>query len=443
MCTPNDRPDASRRTFLSTGVGLAAGAGIVSAGGLSSCASAAKEEDERGRLDDLFADLKDRSGELEPISSAEKKARRQRLGKLMVDSNVDAVVMESCATMDYLTGVKWGKSERLFALVMLADGSHFWVCPAFEEEKAKLKIHGEGKPGGEIVTWDEHEYPFAPLHSELLARRVKHISWEPSIRFVFVDGLLRAMGNSQAHSARDLITELRGRKDAHEVALLRKANELTQDALVAVSGHVRPGMTGRDIGGLMRHAHTRLGLRDHWDLSLIGPAAAYPHGEARDIQIKSGDMLLIDTGGSLHGYQSDNTRTWVFDGNPTERQAKVWHAVHDAQRAAFDEIRPGRPAGEVDLVARRFLEAAGLTQGYSTFSHRLGHGIGMQGHEDPYFDSGSEVILREGMALSVEPGIYLYGEFGVRIEDIIAVTAESATHFGNWQKGPTSPANLG
>ncbi len=443
MCSPNDRPDASRRNFLSTGVGLAAGAGIVTAGALSSCASSAKAEDDSARLDELFAELQDRSSEIEPISSEERAARRQRLGQLLSKANLDAVAMESCATMDYLTGVKWGRSERLFALVVLADGSHFWVCPAFEAEKAKLKIEGEGKPGGEIVTWDEHEYPFAPLHSELRARRATRVCWEPSIRFAFVDGLAREMGQTPAPSARDLITELRGRKDQHELALLRKANELTQQAIVAASHWIRPGMTGREIGGMIRHAHTRLGLRDHWDLSLIGPAAAYPHGEARDIQIQSGDMLLVDTGGALHGYQSDNTRTWIFDGTPTERQSKVWHAVHDSQRAAFDEIRPGRAAGEVDLVARRFLEQAGLTQGYSTFSHRLGHGIGMEGHEDPYFDSGSEVILREGMTLSVEPGIYLYGEFGVRIEDIIAVSQDRAVHFGNWQKGPTSPVGLG
>lgn len=442
MSPLHDPPDSTRRSFLSTGVGLAAGAGMVGAG-LSSCSGSAELEEESARLDELFADLEDHSGDVEPISGEERAARRQRLGGLLAAADLDAIAMESCATMEYLTGVKWGKSERLFALVVLADGSHFWVCPAFEAEKARLKLEGRGKPGGEIVTWEEHEHPFAPLHSELRARRATRIGWEPSVRFVFVDGLAREMGQGPAPGVQDLIIELRGRKDAHELALLRRANEITQEAIVAVSHRIRAGMTGGEIGAMLRHAHLKMGLTDHWDLSLIGPAAAYPHGGVRNVEIQRGDLLLVDTGGDLHGYQSDNTRTWIFDGEPTEHQSRVWHAVHDAQRAAYEAIRPGRRAGEVDLVARRFLEEAGLTEGYSTFTHRLGHGIGMQGHEDPYFDSGSQVTLKEGMTLSVEPGIYLYGQFGVRIEDIIAVTQDGANHFGNWQKGPTSPAGLG
>ena len=190
----------------------------------------------------------------------------------------------------------------------------------------------------------------------------------------------------------------------------------------------------------MERAHGRLGLTDHWDLSLIGPAAAYPHGENRDLELKRGDVLLVDTGGALHGYQSDCMRTWVFDGTPSEYVARVWNCVRDAELAAFEAIAPGVRAGDVDLVARRLLEGHGLTEGYTTFTHRLGHGIGMEGHEDPYFDSGSEVILATGMTLSDEPGIYLPGEFGVRIEDIVAVTADGAEHFGSWQLTPTSPA---
>jgi Xaa-Pro dipeptidase len=439
MCPNNDCPSSTRRSFLSTGVTLAAGAGIASAGLVSSCASTGQAQDETGRLDEMFASLIDRSKEASPIQADERTLRRQRLGELLQRANYDSMLVGPCATMEYLTGVKWGRSERLFALVVLADGSHFWLCPAFEAEKAKLKTEGDGKPGGDIVTWEEHEYAFAPLHSELRRRKAEHLCIEPSLPYTFVDGLAQEMKQAPAPSGRSFVTELRGRKDAHELELLRLANVITQQAILAASEWIRPGMTGQEIGALVRHAHTRLGLINHWDLSLVGPAAAYPHGQTRDVEIKAGEMLLIDTGGELHGYQSDNTRSWVFDGEPTERQARVWHAVHAAQRASFDWIQPGLRSGDGDLVARRYLEEAGLTQGYSTFSHRLGHGIGMQGHEDPYFDSGSDVILREGMTLSLEPGIYLYGEFGVRIEDIIAVGAEGAEHFGSWQQDPRSP----
>ncbi len=431
-------PDPSRRAFLSTSAGMAATAGLASSLALGAC-STTEDLEHEARLDEQLADLKNHRDELLPISREEHLARRLRLGELLAQTGYDAMLIEPCATMRYLTGVTWGHSERLFGLVVLADGSHFWICPAFEEQKARLRIEAEDGPSGEIVTWDEHEYPFAPLVSELEQRRALRICVEPSIRYVFVAGLADALDQPPPPSARALITELRGRKDEHELALMRRANELTLEALGASSELIRPGMTGRDIGKIVKHAHTRLGLTSHWDLSLIGPAAAYPHGENRDIQIARGDVILIDTGGDLHGYKSDNTRSWVFDASPTERQSKVWHAVHDAQRAAFEAIRPGVRSGDIDLVARRYLEALGLTDGYSTFSHRLGHGIGMEGHEDPYFDSGSEVVLAEGMTLSDEPGIYLYGEFGVRIEDIIAVTTDGAEHFGDWQRGPEGP----
>ena len=432
-------PGPSRRSFLSQSASLAAGAGLVSASTLGACATSQEELEQRAALDERLAHLVDRSGEVEPISEAERAARRRRLGRLLAASDLDALIVEPSATMEYLAGTSWGRSERLFALVVVADGSHFWLCPAFEEEKARLKTQGQAKPGGDVVTWDEHEYAYAPLAAELERRRAPRVAFEPSIRYMHVDGLARARGRPPAPAARALLTELRGRKDAHELALLRRANELTQEAIVAASEHFRPGMTGRDIGALVRRAHERLGLVGHWDLSLIGPAAAYPHGENRDVELARGDVILIDTGGDLHGYQSDNTRSWVFDATPSEHQARIWHAVHDAQRAAFDAIGPGVRAGDVDLAARRYLEGLGLTEGYSTFSHRLGHGIGMEGHEDPYFDSGSDVLLAEGMTLSDEPGIYLYGEFGVRIEDIVAVTAVGAEHFGGWQMGPESP----
>ncbi|MFT7670313.1 MAG: Xaa-Pro dipeptidase [Planctomycetota bacterium] len=433
MSSENSCPGPSRRTVISASAGLAASAM------LGSCAAATEDIEYETRIDEELAALTDQSGEIAPISPAEHAARRKRLGELLSATSYEAILIEPCATMEYLSGVHWGHSERLFAMIVLADGSHFWLCPAFEEEKAKLRIQGEGGPGGEVVTWDEHEYAFAPLASELQRRRATRLCMEPSIRYGFVFELAKAMKQDLAPAARAIITDLRGRKDEHELALLRKANELTLQAINASAELFRPGMTGREIGRIVKRAHTRLGLTKHWDLSLIGAAAAYPHGENRDIELAKGDVILIDTGGDLHGYQSDNTRSWAFGAKPTERQSQIWHAVRDSQQAAFDAIRPGVRAGDVDLAARRFLEQLGLNKGYSTFSHRLGHGIGMEGHEDPYFDSGSDVVLTEGMTLSNEPGVYLYGEFGIRIEDIIAVNAGGAEHFGTWQLAPDSP----
>jgi Xaa-Pro dipeptidase len=341
--------------------------------------------------------------------------------------------------MTYLAGVSWGRSERAFALLVLADGSHFWICPAFEAEKAKLSVGAPGGPGGAIVPWDEHEYAWRPLASALAERRVERLAVDPSTRCFVPEMLRREIGEAQVVLGRDQVIALRASKDAHELELLRKANELTQRAIVAVARHVRPGHTGDDVSAMMAAAHRKLGMTSPWCLALVGASAAYPHGEDHGVRLAPGEFLLVDTGAAFHGYQSDNTRTWCPEGRPGERQLSVWNAVRDAQRRAFDAIRPGVACSEIDRVARESLTAAGFGRGYECFTHRLGHGIGLEGHEDPYFDGGSAVVLAPGMTLSDEPGVYLYGELGVRLEDIVAVTDTGADHFGSWQRGPGSP----
>ena len=264
---------------------------------------------------------------------------------------------------------------------------------------------------------------------------------DPAARFLAVEELRTASAQARVESGSTLVRDLRGVKDEHELALLRRANELTQQAIGAASEHVTPGMTRDEIAPLMRAAQERLGLRDVWVLALVGAAAAYPHGNNQEVTLGRGDFLLVDTGGSLHGYQSDNTRTWAPAGQPGVAETRAWHAVQDAQRRAFEAIRPGVVCAEIDRVARTSLDAAGYGPDYRGLTHRLGHGIGMEGHEQPYFDLGSEVVLRPGMTLSNEPGVYVRGSFGVRLEDIVAVTASAADHFGDWQAGPLSPAS--
>ncbi len=429
----------TRRDVLRLGAGLAAG------GALTGCTVARNGPPAAapGNEEDLFPELVDQLSSAEPISPAEREARRARLGRLLSLAGVDAYVCESGPTMSYLSGVSWGRSERVFALAVFADGSHAWICPHFEAERAELSIAGEDGPGGELVTWREHEYARRALDELFSERGIGRVALDPNARLVVHDELRGThLGSQRILSGRELVVELRGVKDHHELELIRRANELTQQAIVSAAEHVTVGMTGSDVARLMRRAQTKLGLSGVWALALVGAAAAYPHGTPEVVALESGDFLLVDTGGSFHGYQSDNTRTWVPDGKPGARQLKVWNAVRDAQRRAFDAIRPGRPCRVVDRAARDSIDGAGFGPGYRTFTHRLGHGIGMQGHEDPYFDAGSEVILRAGMTLSNEPGIYLSGELGVRLEDIVAVTDDGATHFGNWQASPDSPASV-
>jgi len=439
----------SRRQMIAGSLAGAAGSALVGcrASGTDAAASSASEAaarapsspQPRDELDELFADLTDQRGTIAPIDREERAARRQRLGRLLVAQHQDALLVEPGPTMTYLSGVRWGRSERLFALLVLADGSHFWLAPAFEEPKARLRIERELGQAGTIVAWQEHEYAFAPLAAALRERRIERLAIEPSARQFVGHRAAEAFGRERVSSGASLVRSLRAVKDQHELDLLRRANELTQRALRAVGERLRTGLSARELGQWMRRAQERLGLSDVWVLPLVDAAAAFPHGEHGDERIEAGSVVLVDTGGGLHDYQSDMTRTWVHGAAPAADVERAWITVRDAQRRAFEAIRPGVPCREIDAAARGVIERAGYGAGYTSFTHRLGHGIGLEGHEEPYFDGGSEVLLMPGMTLSDEPGIYLLGRFGVRIEDIVAVTASGADVFSEWQEHCRAP----
>ncbi|MCC7015206.1 MAG: aminopeptidase P family protein [Planctomycetes bacterium] len=421
---------------------LALSAQLAGAGALGACTSPARtaEPERAERLEDLFDDLSDQRALHAPIGPEERRARRLRLGRLLERHGCDAYFCEGGPTMSYLTGFSWGKSERAFGLVVLADGTHFWICPAFEAEKAKLALARPDSAGGALATWEEHEYAWAPLASQLNARRVSRIAIDPATRCFIPEELRAAFGAERVTMGRSVLVDLRGVKDEHELRLLRAASELTQRAIASVARHVRVGMTGDDVSAIMALAHQKLGMTNPWCLALVGAAAAYPHGDNHTVELQPGDFLLVDTGASYHGYQSDTTRTWCVEGQPSETQQRAWFAVREAQRAAFETIRPGVRCSAVDASARAVLEQRGFGAGYRALTHRLGHGIGVEGHEDPYFDGGSQVELAPGMTLSNEPGVYVLGEYGVRLEDIVQCTAEGADHFGQWQAHWSSPA---
>ncbi|HMJ55048.1 MAG TPA: Xaa-Pro peptidase family protein [Polyangiaceae bacterium] len=434
---------STRRAFLAGGAGVLGAAALpacapgrpAAAPGARPTASAAAQ----ASSNELFAHVVDQSKSVTPIGPEERAERRARLKRILASSGGAALMLEGGATMTYLSGVSWWRSERLFALVMPSEGSHFWICPAFEEGRARSIIDAADGPGGDFVLWQEHEYPYAALEKALRERRIEKLLIEPQLRFMFAERLAERFGRERLASGHATVTALRSKKDAHEVALLRRASELTQYAIVETAKTLTPGLTGGDIGARVDRVHERLGMRAPWSVCLIGAAAAQPHGKGREGRLARGDVLLMDVGASLHGYQSDITRTFVFDGVPTAEIERAWNAVRDAQRRAFDLTRPTTPCRSVDAGARALLATLGFGEGYEKFTHRLGHGIGLETHEDPYFDGGSDVLLEPGMTLTDEPGIYLPGHFGVRIEDVLLVTANGAEHFGQWQATPRWP----
>ncbi len=426
------RTPPSRRALL-------AAAGLAATGMACQAPRSRALVESDDELDELFSDLTDRSGEWEPITRAEKRARVERLGRILTEQSLGALLIEPGPTLTYLCDVQWGLSERLFALVVRADGTCFWVAPAFEAPLVEKRIAAAEGPAGPIVAWDEHVYAWEPLAAALREREIGRIAIEPRARAFVAQHLAWSFGPERVVPAWDVVRALRGTKDAHELALMRGACELTQAAIAAVAERMRPGIEDRELGAWMRHAQKRLGLANPWVLSLFGESAAFPHGEAKGRLLEPGTLVLVDTGGALHGYQSDITRTWCFEGPGDAEHQRAWLAVRDAQQRAFERLRPGIPCLEIDRAARVTLEQAGYGRGYTSFAHRLGHGIGLEVHEEPYLDGGSSVQLAAGMTFSDEPGLYLPGRFGVRLEDIVVVTEQGGDHFGDWQESLRSP----
>ncbi len=315
----------------------------------------------RAALDDLFADCVDERGSVEPIQPEERAARRARACAWLAEHGGGSLLVEPGPTLEYLAGVSTYKSERLVALVLHADGACDWLVPTFEVSRITKEVQRAGAEAA-VHGWDEHEHPFAPLAARLRAHGSDRLWIEPDVRHRFVAPMHEFVSGDQILAADRLVQDLRAPKDAHEVALLRRANELTQRAIRLVSERVENGTTGVELAEMVTWAQHRMGLTGIWNLTLIGPAAAYPHGSDEPTEVQPGAVVLIDTGGALHGYQSDNTRTWVHAGEPTEEFARAWDAVQAAQQAAFAALRPGAPCRRRRGGARR-ADRGGLRTG--------------------------------------------------------------------------------
>ena len=373
---------------------------------------------------------------VEPITLEERRGRVRRAQGLLVERGLDAVVLGSGTSLTYFTGAEWGHSERLFGAVLTREGEPAWVTPAFEKARALEQI----RLGSDVRAWEEHESPYAVVAGILKDRAATGtVGIEEYLPFTFAHAIGAALPGARLVPATPVTAGCRMIKDAHEIALMRRANEITLRAHRAVFQSLREGTTQAEASPLSAEAHRRLGIRGG-ALVLFGPDAAFPHGTTAPRPLRKGDVVLIDGGGRLHGYASDITRTAVFGAPPTERQRQVWDVVRRAQEAAFRGVRPGVEAQVVDAAARRVVDGAGFGPEYSRFTHRVGHGIGMDGHEWTYLVRGNTTLLRPGMCFSDEPGIYIPGELGVRHEDIVFVTEAGAENMTKWTGPPEDPA---
>lgn len=390
-----------------------------------------------GELPAPIAALQPMTEGVVPISLDERRARLARAQALMAEQGLDAVVLDSGTSLVYFTGAEWGDSERFFGAVLTREGDPAWVTPAFEKARALEQI----RVGTDVRAWEEDESPYALVAGILRDRKAGsgRVGIEETVPFVFVDGIAKAAPAARLVSATPVTAGCRMIKDAHELALMRRANEITVRAHRAVFASLQEGTTQGDASRWCAEAHQRLGMKGG-SLVLFGADAAFPHGTTKPQPLRAGEVVLIDGGGRLHGYASDITRTGVFGAPPTPRQRTIWEVVRRAQEAAFRAARPGVEAQSVDAAARKVIEEAGFGPGYRYFTHRVGHGIGMDGHEWTYLVRGNDTRLRPGMCFSDEPGIYIPGELGVRHEDIITITAEGADVLEKWTGPPEDPA---
>jgi Xaa-Pro dipeptidase len=369
-------------------------------------------------LPDAVKNLKSRLGGIQPITDDERKGRLAKAQELMRQNGLSSVYLESGSSLFYYTGVRWGRSERMFAMVIPKEGEPSWVCPAFEEERARELIHF----GTDIRTWEEHESPYRLVAQILTDRgaRTGKMGIEETTRFFFVDGIRKETPGLEMVSADPVTVGNRVRKSATELALMKRANEITVEAYRAAYESLKEGMTHHEVSSIIAAAHEAMGVEGGAGVQ-FGEFSAFPHGSSNPQKLKMGDIVMMDGGCSVEGYRSDVTRTVVF-GKPTDRQRQIWDLERKAQDAARDAVRPGVPCENVDAAARKVIVDAGFGPGYKHFTHRLGHGIGLDGHEWTYLVPGNKTPLAPGMCFSNEPGVYIYGEFGVRLEDCFYVT---------------------
>src|SRR6266446_978263 len=362
-----------------------------------------------------------------PISLDERRARMETARRLMRQNRIDAIYIEPGTTMFYYTGMRWSTSERMLAMVIPARGEIAWVCPKFEEERARELI----KIGDDIRTWEEDESPYQRVAEIFRDRglRTGRVGMEERVRFFLFDGIRNAAPALQYFSATPITAGCRMFKSPAEIALLQKSNDILLVAYKATHDSMREGMPQDEFARNCATALQALGAPGGIFVS-FGKYTAFPHGSITPQKLREGDVVLMDGGCGVDGYQSDITRTFVF-GKPTGRQREIWNLERRSQDAGIAAAKIGAPCEAVDAAARKVITDAGFGPDYKVpgLPHRTGHGIGLDGHEWTNFVRGNKTPLQPGMCFSDEPMIAIYGEFGIRLEDCLYITESGANFF--------------
>jgi len=401
-------------------------AGLALAAGIRGTASAAPEKS-----------LSAVPGTVPPISPEEHAARIGKLQSLLQREKVAACLVEAGSSLEYFTGIRWWRSERTTAALIPAVGQTVVVTPFFEVPSVEESL----KISGDVCSWHEDQSPFALLADAMKANAASGpLAVEGTTRHFIVDGTVNAGMNRGVVSGEALVNTCRTIKSPAELALMQASNDVTIGAIRLARQQMKSGMTGPEITEILYEAMESKGGRNPFALVLINEASAFPHGTEKPQSVRDGSVVLIDTGCSYHGYASDISRTWVH-GKPTARQREVWDTVKRGQEICLETAKVGLPVGDIDFAVRNYYEGKGWAKNYGLpgTSHRTGHGIGMDGHEPPNLMRADRTPLQAGMCFSDEPGIYIPGEFGVRMEDCWVMTEQGPKLFTPLAKSIDDP----
>jgi Xaa-Pro dipeptidase len=415
----------SRRELIKTAATATGGIATGTAFGESATGQRAPAPAGAQSLPPAFDALKPLGDRVKPIRPEELQARVAHAQQLMTDSKprFEALYVTPGTTLVYYTGIRWWPSERILAFVVPRQGDPLLVCPAFEEGRLREQLRWPI----EIRVWQEDEDPYPIIEKWLIERGIRtgQVGVEATTRYVFFDGLRHAATSLDYTSGDPITVGCRAQKSAHELELMRLACSATCAVYKAIFASLREGMTQREVSELAARGYARMGLQGEAS-AFFGPSSALPHGSREEQVLREGIGVMIDDGTTVEGYQSDVTRVGVI-GKPPEKLQHAFEIVRNAQNAALAAAVAGHECGSVDDAARKVIVDAGFGPGYKYFSHRLGHGIGMDGHESPYLVHGNRTILKPGMTFSNEPGIYVVGDYGMRCEDdmVIAESGEA------------------
>jgi len=406
----------SRRHFLKMG-----GLSISTFGFVNSLFSAPRLLQEK-KLENMVLDVK-------PLSPQDFEARVEKAQSLMVAHNIDGLFVSGGSDLVYFTNVNWFVSERTFGAILNRKGKPIWVWPAFELEGAKEMIPKDH----EIRSWEEDENPFKFIVGVMkdLGAGSGRLALGPMTRSFILYGIRDAAPGLELVNGAVVTEGCRGIKTEKEIAYMELANKITKLAYREGFKQLHGGMSPGDLASIITTTHQQMGVSGTGGPQ-FGPSTAFPHGSRVPRTLHTGDAVMVDGGCSVEGYRSDVTRTVVF-GNPSDKMKTAWNIVKKAQSEALKAVRPGVACEEIDRVARKVIEDAGYGSGYKYFAHRLGHGIGLDGHEYPYLVNGNTLKLQSGMTFSDEPGIYIYGEFGIRLEDCFVVTEDGGHLLGGME----------